>query len=432
MTVLDTRAAHAPGTILAALDVGFSKAACLMARAGEDGRLEVLGVGVQRAQTGADGAPLDFDACARAIRIAVDQAERMAGTTASAVIAGYGGGGLSSKRVIAQTPLPPGPIGPKAARAALAQALAEAPGPGRVVLHAAPLGYRVDDGPLIPDPRGMIGKRLGVEATVVTAPAAATAALCECITEAGVRVSRLVAAPYAAGLAVLSPQEMAMGGVVLDFGAGHVGIAAFAGGGLVLAESLPMGGARLTQALSARLAASFAVAERVKVLHGDLAASRLEEAVEAPRLGDDGRLEPASIARGAIVEAIGPQLEAMMAGVRARLAAVKPWEGTQPWRAALCGGGAQLAGLRDLAGHVLHRPVRPGRPVGFGALDDGAAAASLAAAAGLLRYAAEPPAEAWSGLDGAAGAAQPRAARAFARPIGGAMGKALSWLKENF
>ncbi len=423
--------------LIAALDFGASKTVCLIGRASPD-TVAIAGVGMAKPQTGSDGAPLDFDACARAVRIAVDQAERMAGESISTVTAAFGGKGLSSRVASAEIPLSPGPITPKAVRAALAAALENgAPSAGRVVLHAIPLGYRVDDGALVADPRGLAGRRLTAELTIVSAPAATVAAMVDCVTEAGLRVNRVVASPYAAALAVLAPEECLMGAAALDFGAAHVGVAAFVGGNLVLCESAQGGGAGMTADIALRIGSTFAAAERVKLMYGAFTDGPPEEnPVEVPRLGGDGRLEAATVSRGIIIEAMGPRLEEMLAAAKARLSPLFDRDVSRPWRVAVTGGCAQLSGLRDLAEHILLRPVRGGRPVGFGALDDGAQAPAFAVAAGLLRYEILSPAEATvEGPDLTAERPEPKPVRprlAIGADMGGAMGRAWLWLKENF
>ncbi len=418
------------GALIGSLDLGASKIACLIARRSGEG-LALQGVGRARPQAGPDGAPLDFDACARAVRIALDQAERMAGATISSLTVAYGGAGLRSRRVSGAIPLT-GPVGPKEARQALAAALRATPPDGRALLHAVPIGYRIDDGARTPDPRGLPGKRLSAELLLVTAPRAAVEALTDCIEEAGVRVGRVVAGPYAAGLAVLSPRERTLGAVAIDVGAARTGVAAFHDGLLVLADSVQGGGAALTGDIAQRLATSFAAAEQVKVLHASLGLAPQEGSVEAARLGEDGRLEPARIAPAALTEAIGPGVEELFARVRAKLAPLSAAEGAQPFRAALCGGGSQLAGLRDLAAMLLERPTRAGRPIGFAALDEACAAPAFAVAAGLLRYVCEAPAEAADAADFADAHPSRRARRAPGEGMGAAAGKAWGWLKENF
>lgn len=426
-----------PPRLIAAVDFGASKVSCLIGRASEDS-LAITGVGLSKPQTGADGAPLDFDACARAIRIAVDQAERMAGETISTVAASFTGKGLSSRHVAAHVQLAPGPITPKLVRAALAAALEEAsPAAGRVILHAVPLGYRVDDGALVADPRGLSGRRLSAELTVVTAPTAAVQALIDCVTEAGLRLTRIVAAPYAAGLAVLSPEECLAGAAVLDLGAAQIGAAAFVNGALVMCEGAAGGGATLTTDIAARLGSTFAAAERAKLAYGAFTdGPPSENPVEIARLGGDGRLEAATVSRGVIIEAMGPRLEEMLAAAKARLAPLFSRDPARPWRVAVSGGCAQLTGMRDLAEHILGKPVRAGRPVGFGALDDGGRALAFTVAAGLMRYELIGPPEARpDSVEIAAEPARPapeRKAPALGGRVSGAMGKAWAWLKENF
>jgi cell division protein FtsA len=424
------------GRLIAALDLGASKIACLIGRLGEENEITLMGVGAQRPQAGRDGAPLDFDACVRAMRIAVDHAERMAGETISQVATAYGGPGLKSQRLTAAIGLPAGPITARAVRAAIAAALKLADTQRRTVLHAIPAGYRVDGGPLLNDPRGFEGRHLSAELTLVTAPEAAIAAIVDCIGEAGLRVARVVAAPYASGLAVLSPEERALGAIVFDCGAAHVGVAAFHEGGLALADHGAVGAAALTHDIAARIVTSFAAAERLKIAHGGFVKDR-PEMIEAARFSPEGRLEGVQMPRAALLEAFGPRLEEMLSLADARLEPLARLEGDRPWRCALTGGGSLMPGIRDFAQSALHRPVRTARPFGFGVLDDSPNAAVYAVAAGLLRYEAEQPAEALG--DGHAPreqepseAAAARLAAGLSPKLGPKLGKAWDWLKENF
>jgi cell division protein FtsA len=52
----------------------------------------------------------------------------------------------------------------------------------------------------------------------------------------------------------------------------------------------------------------------------------------------------------------------------------------------LTGGASQLTGLSGLAGQVLGRPVRIGRPLGIAGLPEEAKGSAFAAAAGMLVY----------------------------------------------
>ena len=71
--------------------------------------------------------------------------------------------------------------------------------------------------------------------------------------------------------------------------------------------------------------------------------------------------------------------------VRDRLADF-PFAAEPRARVVLSGGASQLTGTVELATRILNRPVRIGRPLGFGRLPNEAKGASFAVPAGLLVY----------------------------------------------
>src|SRR5262249_4150166 len=137
--------------------------------------------------------------------------------------------------------------------AVLQAAMAAAPAPQLSFIHVEPLRYFVDDGAPLSDPTGQAGKMLSVEACVVAAPTDALNALKSCVLQAGGEVEEIMAAPFAAGLSALTPEEREAGALVLDLGAGSLGVAVFAGEGLVHAETVASGGVRLTRDLAQKL-----------------------------------------------------------------------------------------------------------------------------------------------------------------------------------
>src|SRR5262245_44178472 len=385
--------------LYAALDVGVSKTVCLAARRDPvldlhpERPLRVLGVGHQTAPAIASGKPADFDACARAIEVAIEEAAVMAGAPVGRVVASYSGPGLSSQIVRGAARVKGAAISHRDIENAIDEAMKAAPTPQLSFVHVEPLRYMIDDGEGIPDPLGMPGKMLAVEACVVTAPTEALNALKACIRQAGDEVEDIIAGPHAAALSVLTPEERDEGALLLDLGAGSIGVAAFAGEGLVHAETISAGGVRLTRDLAMKLQTTFAAAERVKLHFGAVgAACDPREAVQAPRLGLDGRLEAATTLRGVISDTLTPRLTEMLLMVRERLARAGFAGAAGPQRAVIVGGGAQIPGVRDIAAEALGMPVRLGRPFELCGFDHGEAGPAYAAAAGLLRYRLDTPA----------------------------------------
>jgi cell division protein FtsA len=150
------------------------------------------------------------------------------------------------------------------------------------------------------------------------------------------------------------------------------------------------------------------------------------EAVQAPRLGFDGRLEAATTLRGVIADTLTPRLVEMLLTVRDRLARAGFAGDAGPHRAVIVGGGAMIPGVRDLAAETLGMPVRIGRPFELCGFDHGDAGPGYAAAAGLLRHRLDNPT-----LDDVDEAFQPTLAH-LAALMRNTMRGAWTWLRENF
>jgi len=419
--------------LVAALDVGVSKTVCLAARRDPvldmhpERPLRVLGVGQQTAPAIASGKPADFDACARAIQVAIEEASAMAGAPIKRVVASYAGPGMSADIVRGVVRVKRGTITGADVENALNAAMKSLPTPQRSFLHVEPLSYSIDDGEPIADPHGHTGKMLAVEACAVTAPTEALNALRACIQQAGAEVEDIIAAPKASALSVLTPEEREEGVLVIDLGAGSTGVSIFVQDTLVHAETITIGGVRLTRDLAAKLQTTFAAAERVKLHFGAVgAACDPREAIQAPKLGEDGRLEASTTLRGVIADTMSPRLQEMFLQVRDQLRRAGFDHEDGPQRAVLVGGGSMIPGIRDLAIEALSMPVRIGRPFELCGFDHGDAGPAYAVAAGMLRHRFDNPE-----LEDVEDSFQPSLARVASAMRNTARG-AWNWLRENF
>ncbi len=383
--------------VVCALDIGTSKIACLVARlkpcaAPEVLRrrthaIEILGMGHTRAGGIKAGTVVNLGEAEQTIGHAVDAAERMAGVHVDSVILSVSAGRMASERFAATVPL----RGPMAAETDIARVLAagsqHSVRHGRTVLHSLPIGYSIDDNRGIRDPRGMLGRTLGVDMHVVTIDAATARNLMLAVERCHLAVEAMVAAPYVAGVAVLADDEADLGAAVVDIGAGTTTIAVFAGGRFVHADGFALGGSHVTLDLARGLSARLADAERIKTLHGNAmpGPSDDRDVVPVPSVGEDEGEPPHLVPRAALVRIINPRVEEILEMVRDRLAA-SPFAAEPGGHVVLTGGASQLAGLPDLAMRILGRQVRIGRPLGVSGLADATKGPAFAAAAGLLIY----------------------------------------------
>ena len=382
--------------LVAALDVGSSKVACLIARlrphspqqvlTRRSHAVEVVGYGHAAARGTKAGGVVNLAQAEEAIRQAVDGAERMASFEIELVVLSISAGRLSSDLLaaeigIAGSTVSEGDIG-RLLSAGNRYSLRE----GRAVLHSLPIGYSIDGGNGIRDPRGMLGSRFGVDMHVATTDVAAARNLMLVVERCHLAVEAMVASPYVAGLSVLADDEADLGAAVVDMGAGTTTAAVFLGGRFMHSEGFALGGHNVTLDIARGLNASVADAERIKTFYGSVLVGGSDERdmITVPPVGDE-REQAQFVPRSALVHIIKPRVEEILEMVRDRLAA-SPFAAEARGRVILTGGASQMTGLSEFAARIIGRPVRIGRPLGISGLPDAAKGAAFAATTGLLVY----------------------------------------------
>jgi cell division protein FtsA len=382
---------------LSILDIGTSKVVCLIAElspAETNERLRgrthvarIIGIGHQRSLGLKGGAIVDLESAERAIRAAVDAAERMAKVEVQSVIVNLTGGRIGSQHYAASVDLRSGSVGDSDVKRVLATAATHAIRPGKAVLHALPTGYALDGVPGVLDPRGLIGGKLSVDMHVVASEAAAARNVMLAVERCHLEVEAVVATPYASGLSVLVDDESEMGVVLVDLGGGSTSIGVFSGGHLVHADAIAVGGNHITMDVARGLSTRVSAAERLKTLHGSCISSASDERdmIAVPQVDDDERDMPNHLAKSHLVRIIRPRVEEILELVRDRLnnAGFSAQAGR---RVVLTGGACQLTGLPEVARRILGGQVRTGRPLGIKGLPEAGKGPAFAAAVGLLVY----------------------------------------------
>ena len=415
------------GQAIASLDIGSSKITCLIGRYDPVSKagFTFLGGGRQQSRGFNGGSIKDMEALERSIRLAVEDAERQAGERIEQVVLGITGPKVSCDFVTASMDIGGREVTRKDLKKLHANALSKINPKEREILSAHPVLYKLDDHDGIKDPAGMIGERLSVLLSVIAAPRSLVRNLVECVGRAHLHVDRIIPSSVASGAGTLIDDEIENGALCIDMGSGVTSACAFINGSPAWLGLVPAGGANVTADIAQGIGTTFAAAERMKTVHGtaDTNSSGLAERVEIARLGDDGRLNGARMARGDIAAIIAPRIEETFE-YAAKLLASSELKKIMPRRTVLTGGASQLLGVREIAGRVLQQPVRLGKPVEADILGETHANPVFSTAAGLLSYE----------FRGFADVARAGTASDTAGGTGGngLLKKVLNWLKENF
>ncbi|MDP2355632.1 MAG: cell division protein FtsA [Beijerinckiaceae bacterium] len=418
--------------ILCVLDVGTSKVACIIARLmpaepsdllrGRTHACRVLGIGHQRSRGLKGGVIVDMDEAEKAIRLAVDAAERMAGVQAESLIVNLSGGRLGADQLSAKIRIGGQAVTSTEVHHVLEAAAARTGRQGRTTLHALPRAYSLDGAPSIRDPKGMIGDELAATMTVVSCDSAPARNLMLAIERCHLDVEAVVATPYAAGLAALVDDEAEMGAIVVDFGGGTTSMACFEDNRLAHVDAIAVGGGHVTMDIARGLTLRLTDAERLKTYYGACISSPSDER-ESIAVTQMGESEHAThMPKSQLVRIIKPRVEEILELARDRLAAAG-YTSAAGQRFVMTGGASQLTGLAEAARRIFGGQVRLGRPLGVKGLPESAKNPAFAAAIGLLVYPQV------SGLEHF----EPRRGPGFNIAGGeGYVGNVVRWLKSNF
>ncbi|MCA1748560.1 MAG: cell division protein FtsA [Sphingomonadales bacterium] len=380
--------------LVAVLDIGSSKICAMILRDPEGGGdLQVLGTGQRESRGVRRGYIADMEATEAAIRAAVEQAERLAGTNIESAWVGFSAGGLVSKVTTIEADLGGYRIEEAHIRDLHLAGLESIDPEGMELLHAHPTLYTLDGLTGVKNPLGLHADQLGVDIHAVLTERSPMRNLDLCVRSAYLTVDGIVASPVATGHACLSDEERELGVALVELGAGVTNVSLFAGGMLVGLSSIPTGASDLTDAIAAEFGMRRAQAERVKCFHGSATTSPRDnhEMIDVSSLADDAGESP-RITRAQLIAVVRQQLETLMADIGKSLDTLG-FTGPVGRQVVLTGGGAEMKGIADFAQGVLGRTVRIGRPHGLPGLPEAHSGPAFSTLAGLARFAVEGPAD---------------------------------------
>src|SRR5262249_33471160 len=314
------RSLHARSGIVAALDVGSSKIACIIGRA-EQGGIQVLGSALHESLGIRSGAVSNLDLAERCIREAVDAAEQLADMRIQDVILSVQCGQPKSLTTRAEGTTEGELVSDAHLFRLLGDAKRRCPEEAYETMQAAPTGSIVDQSRGVSDPRGMYCERLGVSVHAVAVRSGPLQNLRLAVERCHLTIARQLYAPYASGLATLTPDETALGATLIDIGGGCTSVAVFLEDSLVHVDTIPLGGAHITADIAKMLSAPLAAAERIKSLYGS-ALGELDgsgDLIEVPLMGEESDRGSDRVRRSVVTRIIQARLEEIFTEVQSRL-----------------------------------------------------------------------------------------------------------------
>ncbi|MBN2629127.1 MAG: cell division protein FtsA [Rhodobacteraceae bacterium] len=396
--------------VIAILDIGTSKIACLILRfdgaqgfgdetvgpmAGQSS-FRVIGAATTRSRGVRFGEISVMAETERAVRTAVQAAQKMANVRVDHVIACFSGAEPRSYGLAGEIELEDSVVTEQDVARVLSACDVPDIGQGREVLHAQPVNFALDHRSGLGDPRGQIGNRLATDMHLLSIDGTVVQNILHCIQRCDLELAGMASSAYVSGISSLVEDEQELGAACIDMGGGSSGISIFIKKHMIYADAVRMGGDHVTSDISKGLMVPMAVAERIKTKHGGVHATGMDDREMIEVGGDSGDWEKdrRQISRTELIGIMRPRVEEILEEVRERLDAAG-FDSLPSQQIVLTGGASQIPGLDGLASRILGQRVRLGRPLRVQGLPQAATGAAFSSAVGLCLFAAHPQDEWW-------------------------------------
>lgn len=368
------------------LDVGTSKICVVVGEIKMDQSLDVIGIGSSQSQGLKKGVVVSLERTVAGIRKAIEEAELMAGIEISRVFMGISGNhikGFNSRGVIGISTKQQEINREDVQRVIEAAHPAGMPADSEII-HVLPQEFKVDDHEGIQDPTGMTGRRLEVNAHIVTGSSTAIQNMLTCVHRTSLSVAGKVLVQKANAEAVLTKDEKEMGVALVDIGAGTTNIAIFERGSLWHTGVIPVGGYNFTNDIAIGLRTPIPEAEKIKKKYGCVLSSFIDPdaMIEASGVGaPKTRMVP----QQTLVDILQPRAEELFHLIHQEIAKAG-YDKVINAGLVITGGGSLLHGCTEIAELEFDLPARLGKPTGIGGLVDVVSSPAYATAIGLIKF----------------------------------------------
>lgn len=346
-----------------ALDIGTTKVCAIAGHVNEYGKLEIVGLGVVRSEGVSRGVVSNIDKTVKAIREAIEIAEKNARCKFKVVHVGIAGQHIKSihhhgllVRHDSNTEINQSDID-KLIKDMYKLVLP----PGDKILHVVPQEYTVDDEQDIFDPIGMSGVRLEANFHIITGQISASRNILRCVEKAGLEVADVTLEPIASATSVLSVEEKDAGVALVDIGGGTTDITIFKDGIIRHTCVIPFGGNIITKDIREGCTVMNEQAEKLKIKFGSALADEIVDNRIITIPGFKGR-DHKEISEKNLARIIQARIEEIFDYVLWEIRR-SGYEGKLIAGMVLTGGGSLVKHIDLLAEYHTGLPTRVGHPV---------------------------------------------------------------------
>lgn len=370
--------------IIVGLDIGTTKVCAIIGEPRGENQVEIKGIGSHHSLGLKKGVIVNIEAAVESIKIAVKEAELMAGDRVESVYVGIAGShiqGINSPGVVTVK-------NHEVKKADIKRVLDMAQTVNipmdREVIHVLPQEFIIDGQGGIKVPLGISGMRLEGKAHIISGSSTSIDNIYKCVERAGYRVKEIVLEPLASSESTLTQDEKELGVILIDIGGGTTDLITFTQGSVKHTAVIGLGGNNITRDLAIGLRTPITNAEMIKKFSGCACSSLIQEDEMVEVLGIGGR-EARRLPRKLLSEIVEPRAEEIFRRVDKEIRD-SSYKDLLASGAVITGGSSLMEGMPEIAEEILELPVRRGIPMGVKGLVDLVSSPIYATGVGLVLY----------------------------------------------
>ena len=372
--------------IFAVIDVGNSKVSCLIGTPVKTNNVQIKALGFgQHASIGmSNGQVTDMKEIANSIARAVEGAETMAGFNINKIVCNLSGGRPITKIIRNKLKIENGRVA-KGDILRLLKFKNSYMIDNYEILSSSVIKYYLDNNTCVDNPIGIYTNTLTVEMNYTYGQKSLIKNLSSAVNLCHLSVEKFFICPEASGASTMIQDERTNGAVIIDLGANITSVGVFLNNKIIFSDSIPIGGLHITSDIVRGLGTKSEDAEKIKILHGSTLSHETDEYInlDIPIISDQGEIITQKIPKAMLTAIIKPRVEEIFELIQERLDQLTP-NSNYINKVVLCGGGANLNNIRELASIFFKSNVRIGRPIGLIDLPEIVQTPSFACLTGLL------------------------------------------------
>ncbi|HKS35974.1 MAG TPA: cell division protein FtsA [Verrucomicrobiae bacterium] len=373
-------------SVIVGLEVGTSKVCAVVGEAAAGGALGIIGVGQARSRGVRKGEIVDPALAGEDIRNAIVEAEQMADVEIRSVYLGVTGGHVRgfNNRGVHPVVSADREISDDDVQDAIKNAKAiNLPAENHVV-HVIRQHFTVDGQDGILNPVGMLGAKIEVDVHVIHGNFNRLQNAIRAVKGLQLEVEDIVFNGLASSLALLSTEQKELGAVVIDIGGGTTEFAVCADGIVKHTGLLAVGGDHVSNDLAYGLKVPLSRAEQLKIEHG---AALPDESVKGQTVSYTNNSGPTE--RTINLEHLRRIMSVRLEEIFQLIAREVEQTGLLDYLRAgvfLCGGGARIPQVQQLAERVFGVPASLGKTNSINGLRSALDQPEFATAIGLVKF----------------------------------------------